>query len=76
MAFFETLHLDHLGSLEPIFAAAKLSEDQFVMDLKTLHELEIVDLCHDKAAKISDQSFSNYLIKYVFVDKKIFRCLK
>ena len=70
MAFFETLHLDHLGSLEPIFAAAKLSEDQFVMDLKTLHELEIVDLCHDKAAKISDQSFSNYLIKYVFVDKK------
>lgn len=71
MAFFETLHLDHLESLSPLFSAAKLTDDQFVSDLKHLHDLELVDLCHDKAAKIADQSFSNYLIKHVFVDKKI-----
>lgn len=36
-----------------------------------LHRAEIVDLCNDEAARISDQSFSNFLIKYVFVEEKI-----
>ena len=71
MAFFQAVRLDHLEPLDSIFDTAKLTKDQFISDLKYLHELELVDLCHDKAAKISDQSFSNYLIKYVFVDKEI-----
>ena len=36
-----------------------------------LHRAEIIDLCNDEAARISDQSFSNFLIKYVFVEEKI-----
>lgn len=36
-----------------------------------LHRAEIVDLCNDEAARISDQSFSNFLIKYVFIEEKI-----
>jgi len=71
MAFFQALRLDNLERLQSVFAALNLTENQFISDLKQLHILELVDLCHDKAAKISDQSFSNYLIKYVFVDKKI-----
>ena len=71
LAFFQTLRLDGLDRLQPIFSAVNLDESQFISDLKHLHDLELVDLCHDKAAKISDQSFSNYLIKYVFVDKEI-----
>lgn len=71
MAFFEALHLDNLNRLEAIFAATKISADQFLSDLRHFHDIELVDLRHDKAARISDQSFSNYLIKYVFVDKKV-----
>ena len=71
MAFFEALHLDNLDRLETIFVAARITEDQFFTDLRHFHDMELVDLCHDKAARISDQSFSNYLIKYVFVDKKV-----
>ncbi|MEA5040600.1 MAG: ATP-binding protein [Clostridiaceae bacterium] len=71
MAFFQALHLDYLERLQPIFASAKITDDVFISDLKQLHDLELVDLCHDKAAKVSDQSFSNYLIKYAFIDKKI-----
>lgn len=71
MAFFQVLRLENLEQLQPIFDAVNLTEGQFISDLRQLHTLELVDLCHDKAAKISDQSFSNYLIKYVFVDKKI-----
>lgn len=71
MAFFQVLHLDHLKGLQPVFVAMNLTESQFISDLRQFHTLELVDLCHDKAARISDQSFSNYLIKHVFVDKKI-----
>lgn len=70
MAFFQALHLDHLERLQPVFVAMKITDNVFISDLKQLHNLELVDLCHDKAAKISDQSFSNYLIKYAFIDKK------
>ena len=71
MAFFQALRLDNLERLQPVFDAMNLTESQFISDLRQFHTLELVDLCHDKAAKISDQSFSNYLIKYAFVDKKI-----
>lgn len=71
MAFFQALRLDNLVRLQPIFDAIRVTESQFISDLKQFHALELVDLRHDTAVKISDQSFSNYLIKYVFVDKKI-----
>lgn len=71
MAFFQALRLDNLERLQPVFNAIDLTEGQFISDLRQFHTLELVDLCHDKAAKISDQSFSNYLIKCSFVDKKI-----
>ena len=48
-----------------------ISSSDFTSDLKLLHRAEIVDLCNDEAARISDQSFSNFLIKYVFIEEKI-----
>ena len=71
IAFIQSIHLDHLENLRPIFDDFGITEDDFIADLKSLHEAEIVDLCNDKAAKISDQSFSNFLIKYVFVEEKV-----
>ncbi|MFQ9704831.1 MAG: hypothetical protein ACLR0U_28415 [Enterocloster clostridioformis] len=32
---------------------------------------EIVDICNDKAVRFSDQCLSNYLLKYIFFDKKL-----
>ena len=71
IAFIQSIHLDYLERLNPIFEVIGITSDTFKSDLKLLHEAEIVDLCNDKAAKISDQSFSNFLIKYVFVEKKL-----
>ena len=53
--------LDSLEHLQPVFNVIDITESQFISDLRQFHTLELVDLCHDKAAKISDQSFSNYL---------------
>lgn len=36
-----------------------------------LHEMEIVDIYNDKAVRFSDQCLSNYLLKYIFFDKKL-----
>lgn len=70
IAFIQSIHLDYLEKLDPIFDELKITSKDFVSDLRLLHEAEIVDICNDKAAKISDQSFSNFLIKYVFVEEK------
>lgn len=71
IAFVQAIHLKHLEKLAPIFEVAGISNSDFTSDLKLLHRAEIVDLCNDEAARISDQSFSNFLIKYVFIEEKI-----
>lgn len=71
IAFVQSIHLEHLEKLSPVFEALRITNCDFTADLKLLHKAEIVDLCNDTAARISDQSFSNFLIKYVFVDEKI-----
>lgn len=71
IAFVQAIHLKHLEKLAPIFEVAGISSSDFTSDLKLLHRGEIVDLCNDEAARISDQSFSNFLIKYVFIEEKI-----
>ncbi|MGO5097459.1 hypothetical protein ACTQ34_16900 [Agathobaculum sp. LCP25S3_E8] len=71
IAFVQAIHLKHLEKLIPIFEVVGISSSDFTSDLKLLHRAEIIDLCNDEAARISDQSFSNFLIKYVFVEEKI-----
>ena len=70
VAFLQTIYLERLDRFQSVFDSISLTEKSFLADLKHMHNLELVDLCRDKAARISDQSFSNFLIKYVFVDKK------
>jgi hypothetical protein len=48
-----------------------ISNKLFVDNAYQLHELELVDIYNDKAVKISDQCLSNYMLKYVFIIKKI-----
>ncbi len=71
IAFLQSIRLDALEKLSGVFSAISLTADDFITDIKHLYSLEIVDLCNDKATKISDQTFSNFLIKYVFVDKNL-----
>lgn len=71
IAFLQTIRLDYLDRIKDIFDVAGVKETQFIADIKQLRDLELVDLYDDKIAKISDQSFENFLIKYVFVDQKL-----
>ena len=71
MAFLSSIRLDRIDMLTPILAANGLDEDTFKENINKLHYNEIVDIYHDQAVVFSDQCLSNYVLKYVFFDKKV-----
>ncbi len=71
IAFLNSFHLDQLDALNELLISNGITLETFKEDVYTLHELEIVDIYHDKAVKISEQCFSNFILKYVFYDKKL-----
>ena len=70
MAFVHVLRLDTLERMQAVFQFSNLTREQFIADVHRLNQLELADLCHDTAVRMSDQCFSNYLLKYIFVDTK------
>lgn len=71
VAFLEAIHLEHMDAFLPILKEKGLNRDDFIENIRMLHEQEIVDICNDKAVRFSDQCLSNYLLKYAFFDKKL-----
>lgn len=71
VAFLEAIHLEHIDVFLPILQEKGLNRDDFIENIRLLHEQEIVDICNDKAVRFSEQCLSNYLLKYVFFDKKL-----
>lgn len=71
VAFLEALHLDHIDALLPILQGKGIDRERFIENIRMLHEHEIVDIYNDKAVRFSDQCLSNYLLKYVFFDKRL-----
>jgi len=71
IAFLTALNLEKLEYLTAVLKNVGISENLFKKYAHQLHELELVDIHNDKAVKISDQSFGNYLLSYVFVEKRI-----
>ena len=70
MAFLNSIHLDHIDPLLSLLKEKGISQEDFVNNIKTLHEHEILDICNDKAVLFSEQCMANFVLKYVFFDKK------
>lgn len=71
VAFLEAIHLEHMDAFLPILQEKGLNRNEVIENVHILHELEIVDIYNDKAIRFSEQCMSNYLLKYVFFDKKL-----
>lgn len=71
VAFLEAIHLEHMDAFLPILQEKGLNRNEFIENVHILHELEIVDIYNDKAVRFSEQCMSNYLLKYVYFDKKL-----
>lgn len=73
MAFLNAIHLDHIDSILPILEGKGLSKTDFEKNIHILHDLEIVDIYNDKGVRFSEQCMANFILKYVFFDKKIIK---
>ena len=61
-------------SVRPINAEEKgITIESFISNIQTLHENEIIDICNDKGVRFSEQCLANYILKYVFYDKKMIK---
>lgn len=70
IAFLGSIHLDHIEPVLNLLVGYNIDISVFKSCAYKLHEMELVDICRDKAVAISDQCFANYILKHVFVDKK------
>ncbi|OLQ38373.1 hypothetical protein ATX28_09160 [Oenococcus oeni] len=76
ISFLKNISLGHLDILNDLFACFNLSQADFLNDLRKFESLELVEIHRGKSddtlngAKISDESFSDYLVKYLFIDQK------
>lgn len=73
MAFLNAIHLDHIEVIQPILEEKGITIESFISNIQTLHENEIIDICNDKGVRFSEQCLANYILKYVFYDKKMIK---
>lgn len=71
MAFLNAIHLDHIDPILPILDMKGLAKSDFIENLHILHGHEIVDIYNDKGVRFSEQCMANFVLKYVFFDKKV-----
>ena len=71
VAFLGVIHLDHIDPIYTMLDAKGITKDQFKAAMYELHSAELVDIYYDTAVRISDQCFADYILKYVYYDKKL-----
>lgn len=76
IAFLGTIYLEKIDIILLILKEKGINREEFIENIYMLHEQEIVDIYNDKVVRFSDQCLSNYLLKYVFFDKKLFSLSK
>ena len=70
IAFLKRMRIDHLDSYQNLLVLANISQIDFEAATHRLHRFEIINIFQDKAVVFADQCLGNYLIKYVFCDRK------
>lgn len=73
LSFKHKLNLTDQEVLEELLNFFKLDFDNFLVSLKQLHDKELCDIFQDKAAKVSDQSLSDFVIIDFIADNKVFK---
>lgn len=63
--------LNDLHSLDGILTAYGISETSFKQNINILFRAEVVEIQCDQVAVMTDQSFANYMIYYVFFERKL-----
>lgn len=71
LALVKAVMVDKLDPLKEMIDDAGLSIKEYIFSINRLSQMEVVELHKDKVAAFSDQCFSNYILYYVFFDRKM-----
>lgn len=70
IAFFSPINLEEITS-NTLSNLIKIDINKFNDNVKKLYELEIIDIYEEQLVNLSDQCLSNFILKIVFIDKKL-----
>lgn len=68
---FNTIDLENLDRIQDILDIIKMTKEEFSTNIHSLHSMEYVEIKSERVARISDQCLSNYMLYYVFFEKRL-----
>ena len=71
LAVINTVILNDLSALQGILKCYGISNEVFMMKVRQLAQLEVVEIHLNQVASLSDQCLANYMLYYVFFQRKI-----
>lgn len=71
LAVINTVILNDLSALQGILKCYGISNEVFMMKVHQLAQLEVVEIHLNQVASLSDQCLANYMLYYVFFQRKI-----
>ncbi len=71
VAFLSPFDCTKIDAILPVLEKCALSRESFVENLYRLHDIEIIQIFYDQVVRFDEQCLSNYVLKLVFVDKKL-----
>lgn len=71
ISIFHTIYLENLDRLQDVFNVIKMTKEEFITNIYSLHDKEYVEIKLEKVVKISDQCLSDYMLYFVFFKKKL-----
>ena len=70
-SIFNIIDLENLGKIQDILNIIGMTQEEFTDNIYSLHSMEYVEIKSKSVVQISDQCLSNYMLYYVFFEKKL-----
>lgn len=70
VAAFGPVRLEAHDGIQHILASNNISETEYINICHHLNDCELLDMYEKSVVKVSDQSFGNYILQYMLVEKK------
>lgn len=71
VVFLGPIRFKENRDLEKILELVGINKERFVKICYALYDRELIDLYENEAVKVSDQSFGDYILEYVLIEKKM-----
>ena len=71
VSIFNIIDLENLDRIQDVLNLVGMDKDGFTTYIHSLHSMEYVEIKSERVARISDQCLSNYMLYYVFFEKRL-----